>query len=58
MDRATACAVARVLTLVKDIVNKIVEFVMTSSQKLESFRAAASDVSGTDFGSWPVARLA
>lgn len=57
MAQPIADCIAHVLTTVKDIVRLIFDFGMTSNSNLEQFRANASNVEGTDFGKWPIARL-
>lgn len=57
MAEPIAECIALVLSTIKDIVRTIFDFGMTSNGDLETFRAAASNVTGTDFGKWPVARL-
>jgi hypothetical protein len=52
-----ADAVAHVLQLIQDIAQRIGQFVFDSAAQIESFRGAASDATGTDFGAWPRAQI-
>ncbi|WP_136585509.1 hypothetical protein [Microbacterium hydrothermale] len=59
VDLATpiAEAISTILQLILDTAQTIYDFTRESNTQIETFKSNASNVTGTDFGRWPVARL-
>jgi len=49
--------VSDILTAVRNLVDKVFTFTTGSNSAIQQLKAATSDVTGTDFGAWPKARL-
>ena len=55
--KSIADCIKEVLATIRNLVDLVFTFTMESNGQIEALKSAASDVSGTDFGKWPQARL-
>lgn len=53
-----ADCIAHILKTVLEVADAIFEFTMTSNGQIESLKEGLSNVTGSEFGKWPEAKLA